>query len=109
MLLILFIFVLGTLTLILCPTLKKFRKPVAVNVYLIIVKAIIIIIIIIIIVVVVVVIIIILIITVIAIVIAIVIQKLVIKTFEKNSRPRPRLWSPGLETKTKTLVTRSRD
>src|SRR6218665_1190429 len=30
--------------------------------------------------------------------------RLVIKTFEKNSRPRPRPWRPGLETKTKTLV-----
>src|SRR6218665_2647980 len=33
--------------------------------------------------------------------------RLVIKTFEKSSRPRP--WPPGLETKTKTLATRSRD
>src|SRR6218665_1679932 len=35
--------------------------------------------------------------------------RLVIKTFEKSSRPRPRPWPPGLETKTKTLATRSRD
>src|SRR6218665_2030802 len=33
--------------------------------------------------------------------------RLVIKTFEKSSRPRP--WPPGLETKTKTLVIRSRN
>src|SRR6218665_3387853 len=33
--------------------------------------------------------------------------RLVIKTFEKDSRPRPR--SPGLETKNKTLGNRSRD
>src|SRR6218665_2304409 len=36
-----------------------------------------------------------------------VLDRLVIKTFEKSSRPRP--WPPGLETKTKTLATRSRD
>src|SRR6218665_202956 len=36
-------------------------------------------------------------------------DRLVIKTFEKSSRPRPRPWPPGLETKTKTLATRSRD
>src|SRR6218665_3693930 len=35
--------------------------------------------------------------------------RLVIKTFEKDSRPRPRPWSPGLETKSKTLGNRSRD
>src|SRR6218665_1557627 len=48
------------------------------------------------------------------------IVRLVIKTFGKSrdqdqyvvhqvSRPIPRPWSPGLETNTKTLVTRSRD
>src|SRR6218665_2425631 len=36
-----------------------------------------------------------------------VLYRLVIKTFEKDSRPRP--WSPGLETKSKTLGNRSRD
>src|SRR6218665_140106 len=35
------------------------------------------------------------------------ISRLVIKTFEKSSRPRP--CPPGLETKTKTLATRSQD
>ena len=34
-------------------------------------------------------------------------SRLVIKTFEKSSRPR--FWPPGLETNTKTLATRSRD
>src|SRR6218665_2756709 len=38
-----------------------------------------------------------------------VLYRLVIKTFEKDSRPRPRPWSPGLETKSKTLGNRSRD
>src|SRR6218665_2647062 len=35
------------------------------------------------------------------------VTRLVIKTFEKSSRPRP--WPPGLETKTKTLAIRSQD
>ena len=33
----------------------------------------------------------------------------VVKTFLKNSRPRPRPWVLGLETKSKTLIPWSRD